>query len=102
MRSKANFYKEHQMDNKDKSDIILERLDELTRQVALIQSILLELTRPLGREQGKNTDIRTTDAVMDGCEDQTREPSGDGGEDEFEADRDSTPRPVRAKPNKGQ
>ena len=85
------------MNNPDKSDIILERLDELTRQIALIQSILLELTRPLGRGQNKGKDIRTTDVVMDGCEDQTREPSGDGGTDEFEDDRASAPQPVRAK-----
>ena len=65
----------------DKSDEILRKLGDLAQQVSLIQAVLLELTRPAGKGGGKRT-VRTMDVTMDGCEDQTIEPSDDAGDDD--------------------
>jgi hypothetical protein len=74
------------MTNEEKIDRILQELSKLSEQMMLMQAVLLELTKP-STARGTKKMIRTMSVVLEGCEDQTIEPSspsvaGDGDGDE--------------------
>jgi hypothetical protein len=52
------------------------QLADLQKQVSLIQSVLLELTRSAGKAVGNQSPGQVTGGPVTGCEDQCTEPQG--------------------------
>ena len=93
------------MINEDKLDKVLSEIGKLSEQMLLMQAVLLELTRP---SSSSRRSIRTMSVVLDGCEDQSVEPSddaddqGDDQSDDGDGGEKAARKPgiVRAKPSK--
>ncbi|WP_028138951.1 hypothetical protein [Bradyrhizobium japonicum] len=89
-----------------KLDRILEEIAKISEQLMLMQAILLESSKLSPKSKGRRS-IRTMQVVLDGCEDQSIEPSGpaddgddgdgDGGDDGGGDKKIAKPQVVRSK-----
>lgn len=63
------------MEAEEKIDKILKEIEKISDHIMLMQAVLLELTKPSAEPRAKRS-VRTMNVVLEGCEDQTIEPSG--------------------------
>lgn len=71
--------------DESKLDVIISQLVNITKQLTLVQAVLLDLTRAEAVPVGSRRRGWALDQAMDGCEDQTPEPS-DGDDDGDDGD----------------
>ena len=64
------------MNTDQKLDEVISKLDNLQRQVDLMQSVLLELTKSAGKTVGRQGSGSVSPDPVAGCEDQCKEPQG--------------------------